>query len=48
MAIETGTTSNDAEEDLEVSSEIDLATWRTRPAYMRIGEYATELIRQSL
>ena len=35
-------------EDLGVSTEIDLETWRTRPAYKRIGEHATELIRQSL
>ena len=35
-------------EDLKVSTEIDLETWRARPAYQRIGEYATELIRQSL
>lgn len=30
--------------DLEVSAEIDLETWRTRPAYKRMGQYATELI----
>jgi cardiolipin synthase len=35
-------------EDLNVSAEIDLETWRARPAYKRIGEYATELVRQSL
>ena len=35
-------------EDLAVSSEVDLETWRKRPAYKRIAEYATEVIRQSL
>jgi len=35
-------------DDLTVSTEIDLETWRTRPAYKRMAEYATELIRQSL
>ena len=34
-------------EDLGVSTEIDLETWRARPVYKRIGEYATELVRQS-
>jgi cardiolipin synthase A/B len=35
-------------EDLAVSREVDLETWRKRPAYKRIAEYATEVIRQSL
>jgi len=35
-------------DDLTVSTEIDLETWRSRPVYKRIGEYATEAIRQSL
>lgn len=35
-------------EDLGLSTESDLETGSTRPAYARIGEYATELIRQSL
>ena len=35
-------------EDLAVCNEVDLETWRKRPAYQRIAEYATEVIRQSL
>ena len=36
------------DEDLGVSREIDLATWRRRPLHKRAAEFATELIRQSL
>lgn len=35
-------------EDLEVSTEIDLETWKKRPLHKRATEYATEIIRQSL
>jgi cardiolipin synthase len=35
-------------EDLEVSSETDLETWRKRPLRKRAAELATEVIRQSL
>ena len=35
-------------EDLEVSSETDLETWRRRPLRKRAAELATEVIRQSL
>jgi len=35
-------------QDLEVSTEIELETWRRRPLRKRAAEYATELIRQSL
>jgi len=35
-------------EDLHVSTEIDLATWRQRPWRRRALEYTTELVRQSL
>ncbi|MDQ3642660.1 MAG: phospholipase D-like domain-containing protein [Actinomycetota bacterium] len=35
-------------EDLGFSTEVDLETWRKRPAYKRLAEYATEAIRQSL
>ncbi len=36
------------DEDLGVSREIDLATWRRRPLHKRAAELATELSRQSL
>ncbi len=35
-------------EDLDVSRQIDLESWRERPLHKRLGELATELIRQSL
>ncbi|MDQ3767922.1 MAG: phospholipase D-like domain-containing protein [Actinomycetota bacterium] len=35
-------------EDLDVSTEIDLETWKKRPLRKRAAEYATEVIRQSL
>ncbi|HVM14150.1 MAG TPA: phospholipase D-like domain-containing protein [Egibacteraceae bacterium] len=35
-------------EDLDVSRQIDRATWRKRPLQERVAELATELIRQSL
>ena len=35
-------------EDLGVSREIDLETWRKRPPHKRVAELATELTRQSL
>jgi hypothetical protein len=35
-------------EDLDVSRQIDRATWRKRPLQKRVAELATELIRQSL
>jgi len=35
-------------EDVELSTEIDLATWNTRSRRKRAAEYATEAIRQSL
>jgi cardiolipin synthase len=35
-------------EDLDVSRQIDLETWRERPLHKRVGELATELIRQSV
>lgn len=35
-------------EDLDVSREIDLETWKKRPWRKRAGELATEVIRQSL
>ncbi|MBA2496639.1 MAG: cardiolipin synthase B [Acidimicrobiia bacterium] len=35
-------------EDLEVSTEIDLATWQRRPRRQRAVEYATEIVRQSM
>jgi len=35
-------------EDLEVSTEIDLKSWKRRPLHKRAVESATELIRQSL
>ena len=36
------------DEDLGVSREIDLETWNKRPLHKRVGEFATELTRQSL
>jgi cardiolipin synthase len=36
------------DEDLGVSTEIDLETWNKRPLHKRAGELATELTRQSL
>ena len=35
-------------EDLEVSREIDRQTWKRRPVHKRVGDLATEVVRQSL
>jgi len=35
-------------EDLGVSKEFDLETWKRRPVRTRAKEYATEIIRQSM
>jgi len=35
-------------DDLESSSEFDLATWRRRPLRKRVAERATDAVRQSL